>query len=123
MRPSEAQYSFGFSNQVVLFRSLWYDGSGKRHICPFTGEDLDRYSGREMWFQCFLHVLPKGRYPYFKLNPENIIIASPYFHKVVDQGTEADRAKHPDWKFDKWDALVLEMRQKYEDFKKEHLLA
>ena len=110
---------WGFISQVDLFQKLW--NSSAKHVCPYTGEILD-YIPMDRRICCFAHVLPKGRYPLFKLNPENIRIVFPDFHHAVDQGTSEDRKKHPDWRFDLWNQDVQTMKEKYQEFKNENLL-
>jgi hypothetical protein len=56
--------------------------------------------------------------------PKRIIrVVYPEFHTIVDQGSSSERAKHPDWRFDLWDAEVIEMKKQYKLFKKNNLLA
>ena len=73
--------SYGFKNQIELFEYIWQKNTknGER-FSQLSGEEikLNRYSPK--WVNCFLHVLPKGSYPYFALNPENIIFATPEEH-------------------------------------------
>jgi hypothetical protein len=116
---------FGFSDQIEMFHALWDNaGDEKGYItCPFTGIHLNGFFGTDLWVNCFLHILSKKNYPYFKLNPANIVIAYHEFHRIVDAGTQKERAGHPTWRFDLWDALVIEMKQKYAQFKKDNLLA
>jgi len=40
----------------------------------------------------------------------------------VDQGTRAERAKHPDWKWDLWDAEVIRLKEEYQKYKTKNLL-
>jgi len=125
LQKPEKQYSFGYQNEITMFQSLWVDARNESGliICKYTGERLERFRNSKLWFQCFAHVLPKGRYAYFKLNPQNVKVVFPEFHRIVDQGTFADRAKHPDWRFDLWDQEAERMKTEYEKFKKENLLA
>jgi hypothetical protein len=116
--------NFGFDNQIDMFHALWENAKDKNGIvrCQYTGEHLNCFYGTEMWFSCFLHVLSKKNYPYFKLNPFSVEIAFPEFHRIVDQGTLKDRAKHPNWKWDLWDSKVIQMKEEYRKFKQQHLL-
>lgn len=116
---------FGFDNQISMFEVLWNNAKDKNGIvtCHFTGERLNRFYGTELWYSCFMHILPKGKYTYWKLNPNNIAIALPDFHKIIDQGSMDDRKKHPTWAFDRYDALVLYMKEEYNRFKFENHLA
>lgn len=118
-------YSFGFDNQQDLFAWLWQEAKDKNGIvtCLYTGERLNRFYNTELWWSCFLHILPKGKYTYFKLNPKNVVVAHPDFHRIVDQGSSLDRANHPDWDFRAWDNRKEELKIEYELFKKQNLLA
>lgn len=119
------EHSFGYINQSDMFFDLWEKAQvpGKGIICPFTHHRLNCYFGSSYFFSCFAHILPKGRYTYWKYNPDNIAIVHPDFHAVVDGGSTDDRKKHPEWDFDAWDALVEKKKAEYVQFKKDNLLA
>ena len=119
------EFSFGYKDQTSLFLDMWHDAyvPGKGVVCPFTNEKLDHYRNTQYFFNCFSHILPKGRYTYWKFNPANIRIVHPTFHRVASHGTLEERKYHPGWKFDEWDALVLEKKEEYQKFKQENLLA
>jgi hypothetical protein len=111
--------NFGFKNELDMFEHIWEE---RPHKCEFTGESLERFYGTEYWFSCFLHLLPKGRFPLFKLHSENVRLGFPLFHTIVDQGIKTDREKHPEWDWKLWDELVLQMKLEYIKFKKDNLL-
>jgi hypothetical protein len=119
------EISFGFNDQISMFQALWENTMDKNGIvtCPYTKQRLNCFYNTDMWYSCFLHVLPKGRFPLFKLNPENIRVAYPLFHTLVDQGTSEQRAEHPDWDFARWYNEVEKMKAEYASFKKKNLLA
>lgn len=112
--------SFGFKGEAEMFGSIWED---RRHVCEFTGENLDKFYGTNLWFSCFMHVLPKGQFPLWRLNPENVVLGHPDFHTVLHNGTMADRLKYPSWNFNRWNKLVQEMKGEYLQFKKDNLLS
>lgn len=117
---------WGFTTQIDLFMNLWEKARDEKGnvICQYTGEKLNRFEDdMTMFLTCFAHVLNKKNWPIFKLNPENIRIVFPEFHRCVDQGTMADKFKHPTWKFDLWDTEVIEMKLKYFQFKHDNMLA
>lgn len=118
-------FSFGFDNQTDLFFYKWDEAKNERAevICKYTGEHLNRYRNRQAFWSCFAHVLPKGRFPYFKLNPDNIRVVDPVFHRIIDQGTTEDRKIHPGWNFDLWDREVEEMKVAYQEYKISNLLS
>ena len=106
------QQSFGFKTQKEMFELVW---ANREHKCQFTGEDLNKVP-KWQWHWCFLHVLPKGQYPLWKLNPHNIILGWPEFHVAADNFTEEERTKHPTWNFDGWFGLQDKLKQEYKQF-------
>ena len=113
--------NFGFKGELDMFEHIWDEYPF--HTCEFTGESLDKFYGTDLWYNCFMHILPKGRFPLFKLYAKNIRLGYPMFHTIVDQGTKEDRLDHPTWDFNTWDRLVQKMKEEYIKFKKENLLA
>jgi hypothetical protein len=118
-------FDFGFEDQLTMFATLWENHKDEkgRVICTFTGQQLNGFLLTDLYYNCFAHILSKKQYPWFKLNPANICIVAPEFHRIVDAGTQKERAEHPSWRFDLWDARVIKMKEAYLKFKKEHLLA
>jgi len=109
---SELLTSFGFNNQKEMFDFVW---ETREHICLFTGSNLDLVpKDRLHW--CFLHILRKGSYTFWKLNPNNIVLGLPEFHVAADNFTEEERTKHPTWDFDLFFQMQEEQKQKYKDF-------
>jgi hypothetical protein len=72
----------------------------------------------EHWIKHFAHILPKGTYTYWKLNPEYILIMHPEAHHIFDQGTQEDRKKYPDWNWEWLDAKVEKAKKEYRKFVK-----
>ena len=131
--------SFGFESQPDLFAWCWENQKTELNqvICKYTGINLKREFKvlaepnvhdtsfvvlPTQWLNCFAHVLPKKNYTYFRLNPKNIRVVYPEFHRIVDQGSSVDRANHPEWRFDLWDQEVEKMKIEYKLFKKQNLL-
>jgi hypothetical protein len=124
--PSKNTYTprFPFESQPDLFAYLWRKAKtfhGEVY-CKYTGEKLNDYFGTDLWLSCFAHILSKKNYPYFKLNPDNVEVVLPEFHRIIDQGTYHDRDKHPKWKWDDWDRKAGQLKAEYIIFKKENLL-
>ena len=119
------EISFGFDSQIEMFQALWEQARDERGIvtCPFTKERLNSFYNTELWYSCFAHVLPKGRYTYWKLNPDNIRVVFPDFHFYVDQKTLESRKRYPTWNFSLWDEEVEKLKLLYQIFKKERLLS
>ena len=80
-----------FKSQVELFRYVWDNSDKKSAIC---GEDLNKYNGTSWFMNCFMHVLPKGRYTRYKYNPDNIMLATPVQHFLIDQGSRKQRKEY-----------------------------
>lgn len=92
--------SFGFESQIEMFRYIW-DHREQRSF--LSDKPLDIYR-EDVWINLFAHVLDKKNYPLFKLNPDNIVLLTPYEHTLFDQGTEELRERYtkdndynPDW--------------------------
>ena len=114
------QDHFGFKSQVEVFNFLWLT---RPMVCEFTGISLKPFEDDEqMRRTCCAHYLRKGLFPLWKLNPDNITLVHPEFHRIVDMSTLDERAEHPDWDFVKWDAEVALRKIQYKLFKREHLL-
>lgn len=117
---------WGYTSQIDMFESMWakalIEGKGKVK-CPFTNEDITHYADGQMsfWLACFAHILPKSKYPSYKLNPDNVRIVYPEFHSIVDQGRFSDRFNHSTWKWDEWDSLCEEKKSEYKLFIAKHL--
>lgn len=106
---------FGFKSQIEVFDNVW---EAEPHICFLTKSPL-----RQKDIRMFAHVLRKGQYTYFKLNPGNIRLLQPYVHDAVDNYEEGYEEKYPEIDFQKWFDLQEEMKIKYKEFKDKNLLA
>jgi len=93
-------------SQIDLFNEMW-DEMQKPRICPVSGKKLDYITG-DFWYSCFAHVLPKGKYPKLKLSKENIMIVHPDVHTLYDKGTQEQRDKFKNWR---WDVLYLKREE------------
>ena len=85
-----------FKNQKQLFEYIW---ESRSHISELTGKPLLNQNHTK-WHWQFLHILPKGSYPKYKFNPENIILALPEEHEKQEFYPEFIRRRN-------------ELRQKY----------
>jgi hypothetical protein len=77
-KPKKA---FGFDSEKDLFMYLW-DNSD--HKCRVSGKTLDMFFGTTRFWSMFAHILPKGRYPEYRLNPDNVWIVHPDIHDLFD---------------------------------------
>lgn len=114
-QKQELMVSFGFTNQKELFEFVW---NSRSHTCPVSGMNLDLVpENKKHW--CCAHILNKKNYPFWKYNPDNILLIHPDVHYCVDNFYEDMRKKY-DYNFDIWFDLVNFMKQKYLDFLKEN---
>lgn len=86
------------NNQKELFLKIWNE---RDHVC----ELCDKYLGEipNAWF--FSHILSKGAYPAYKLNPENIMLNCMDCHTEWDAG-DPTKCKHHQKFFDKKEQLI-----------------
>ena len=83
-------------NQKELFNHIW---NTREHRSELTGKPLYN-TNHSQWHWQFLHVLPKGSYPKYKLNPDNIMLALPEEHQNQN-------------KYDKFKEKYEELRRQY----------
>jgi hypothetical protein len=116
--------SFGFKSQVewMEYQDTKHRDSKGRLFCYLTGKEIPYKKGDDMWFSCFAHILPKGLYPLWKLNPENCKVLYPSVHTLVDNYRSEYRDAYPEIDFDKWFGLQEHMKKKYDEFKKLYML-
>jgi len=112
-------YDFGFLTQPELFKHVYFIHK-KPVICPVSSRNItDCMDGPiEHWIKHFAHILPKGRYTYWKLNPENIVMLHPEVHHIFDQGTQVERDKYPEWNWRYLDVVVEKAKKEYKKFVK-----
>ena len=73
-----------FKSQIELFNYIWEIRSHKSQL---SGLPLFP-KGHDQWHWQFLHVLPKGTYPKWKLNPDNILLGLPSEHTNQEEFPE-----------------------------------
>lgn len=66
-----------FENQREMFLYIW---ENREHVSQISGKQLLNINNPQ-WHWQFLHVLPKGTYPKYKLNPDNIILGTVSEHE------------------------------------------
>lgn len=111
---------WGFKSQVELFEYIWIRDGG---VCRITGVPLDQFYHSDLRYNCCAHILPKGRYTYFRLNPSNVLLIHPNLHFAIDHGSSDYKHKYfSKESFDKWDEIVEYKKIEYEHFKHENLL-
>lgn len=83
-----------------MFNWIW---DSRPHFSEISGKPL-LHRGHSMWHFQFLHVLPKGTFPKYKLNPENIMLGTPEEHNHQERHQEFN---------DKKDSLRREYYEKF----------
>jgi hypothetical protein len=66
-----------FKNQRDLFEHIW---NTREHVSELSGDPL-LPKGHFQWHWQFLHILPKGSYPHYRLNIENIVLGTVQEHE------------------------------------------
>lgn len=99
-----------FKNQRELFLYIW---DNYLHQSYLSQRPLIYGPFHDFFWSQFAHVLPKKRYPRFKLKIGNIVLVTPTEHRMYDQGTEKERKKHPECDWCKLDALKQQLKREY----------
>jgi len=76
-------------NQTELFNYVW---NSRDHLSEVSGKPL-LYHGHPQWHWQCCHILAKGPYPKYKLNPENIILMLPIEHDLQETFLEFQERK------------------------------
>ena len=107
--------SYGFRTQMEVFQYVIYHAP-RPIICPVSGQDITKLFELDpsVWVSCCAHIIPKGKYPRWKLNPANIVLLAPEAHRLFDQGTEAQRQK-TGWKWEWLYELQQQLKKQYEE--------
>jgi hypothetical protein len=83
-----------FKNQKELFHWIW---ENRPHISELSEQPLIEDKDHFLWIFQFLHVLPKGSYPAYKLNPKNILLGTAQEH-TEQESNPVFRAKYDELK-------------------------
>jgi len=70
-----------FKDQKQLFAYVW---ATRPHVSELSGKPL-LYPNSNKWHHQFLHVLSKGAYPSYRLNPDNILLGTPEEHAKQEE--------------------------------------
>ena len=97
-----------FKNESELFDYIW---ETRPHFSEISGKKLYE-KDHPRWHWQFSHILVKGLYRLYKLNPDNISLVLPNEHVFYEHFTNKDRSA-PLYKLyrEKWDALFEKKAQ------------
>jgi hypothetical protein len=79
------------SGQMDLFNKIW---GSRPHKSELSRQPLDQFKNTQYFVWLFAHILPKGQFPMFKLEEENILLISPEEHRLIDFGTCDERMEY-----------------------------
>ena len=75
---------YGFKSEIEMREYIW---ETRVHKCFVSNEDLEEYAGTDFYPNLFAHILPKGKYPEFKLYINCVALTSPTVHNLFDNGS------------------------------------
>jgi hypothetical protein len=92
------------TGEGILFKAIW---TTRKHKSFVSGEDL----GSDGYPYHFAHVLPKGKYPDFRLLDRNIVLLTREEHTEWDQGIRSTLRTMKEW--NKMFELEEQLKQEY----------
>ena len=117
-KSAKQQYEtkWGFKTEIQMFEYI----AARRPLVSFVdGDDLKWTQFTQFKFTIFAHVLPKaqGKFPFFRLNPDNVILLTPQQHQDLDQNKTKSQLleDNSNWQkvFDLYDKLKDEYESNY----------
>lgn len=78
------------TGEKILFEAIW---NSRKHV-SFIDEN---FLGNEAKTFFFAHVLPKGKYPNFRLLDRNIVLLTQEQHHQFDFMPRSEIINHPQW--------------------------
>lgn len=91
-------------------------------ISFLSGKDLTQFIETKFYVNLFAHLLNKGQYKFYRLNPVNIILLTPYEHHLLDHGTAEQREKYAKENNCDWNKIYHLRDALKEQYNKEHPL-
>jgi hypothetical protein len=78
-RLNEKKESKEGTGELDFFHKIWAE---RPHVCEISGRKINERPDLDMgrWVSCFSHILPKGSFGRYRLNPENIVLMLPELH-------------------------------------------
>lgn len=116
-KPLAKTYVYGFTSLPELFNYCVYKAE-RPIICPISGHDITKLFSEDfnVWKCACAHILPRSRYPLWRLNPHNVLLLDPQVHSLLDQGTEAQRQKYSRYNWDYFYNLQTQLKHEYEEY-------
>lgn len=74
-----------FKNQREMFLYIWNTRAADNGYKSELTDNQLYHINHPKWHHQFLHVLSKGAYPSYKLNPDNILLGTPSEHENQEQ--------------------------------------
>ena len=68
-----------------LYTQIWKE---RPHFCEVTGENLFFQEESDLWRSCFAHLFPKGKFPKWRSDKNNILLMHPSIHHLYDNSTK-----------------------------------
>lgn len=81
-------FQWGFEDEATMFDWVWED---RQHVSQVSGILLDDVT---LYHAMFAHILPKGKFPLYRYNPNNILLVHPLEHVLIDQGSSSARKNY-----------------------------
>jgi hypothetical protein len=108
-------YVYGFTTLPELFSYCYYHAP-RPIVCPVSNENITPLFSQDfdVWKCCCAHVLSRNLYPLWRLNPHNIVLLLPLVHSLLDQGTQKQRDKYPDWNWNYFYELQKQLKDEYQ---------
>lgn len=70
------------TGELILFNTIF---NTRPQVSFVNGEPLARYKDTDLYVNLFAHVIPKGKYPKFRLYDRNIALLTPKQHEQWDK--------------------------------------
>ena len=106
----------GFESELEVFEFILM----RRPLKSFVSEECLKWTQNTSFrFSIFAHVLPKGqgKFPNYRLNPDNIILLTPLQHQDWDQNKTKSQLleQNSNWQnvFDLYKELEIKYKKKY----------
>lgn len=109
-RKKNTALKSGFKSEWDMFHSIWTTRPKKSFL---SGKPINLLPEDLLWVNIFAHVLPKGKYPQLKYEPENIIMVLPEEHYAMDYYDQLRKERlYPECDWGKLEAYTEELKKR-----------